>query len=176
METRLVCAVIGRDQPGLVYRLSEAIAGQGGNWLDGHMNSIAGRFAGTVLLSVEDGRAQALTQALLALQSQDLQLLVEPAVRESVAQGTLYDLELMGHDRAGIVQDISRALAALKVNIDELTTEYVSGAMAGGVIFKAKARLDKPEELPIGEVQDALEALANELMVDLHPAQANGGR
>ena len=48
--------------------------------------------------------------------------------------------------------------------------------MAGGVIFKARARLDKPEDLPIGDVQDALEALANELMVDLHPAQANAGR
>lgn len=174
METQLVCAVIGRDQPGLVYRLSDTIAEAGGNWLDSHMNLLAGRFAGTVLLSVEQSKAAALSEALLALQGPDLHLLVEPAVRASSAHGSLYDLELMGHDRPGIVQDISRALAALKVNIDELTTEYVSGAMAGGLMFKAKAKLDMPEDLPIGDVQDALEALANELMVDLHPVAGNG--
>lgn len=169
METQLVCAVIGRDQPGLVFRLSDTIAGAGGNWLDSHMSILAGRFAGTVLLSVDEGKAEDLSQALLALETPDLHLLVEPAARPTASEGIAFDLELMGHDRAGIVQDISRALAKLKVNIDELTTEYVSGAMAGGVIFKAKARLSKPQDLAIGDVQEALEALANELMVDLHP-------
>ncbi len=171
METQLVCAVIGRDQPGLVYRLSDTIAAEGGNWLDSHMSLLAGRFAGTVLMSVEESKAEALTQALLAMQTPDLHLLVEPAVTAAAPHGVLYDLELMGHDRPGIVQDISRALAKLKVNIDELMTEYVSGAMAGGVMFKAKARLEMPQDLDIHDVQDALEALANELMVDLHPVQ-----
>ena len=76
-------------------------------------------------------------------------------------------LELVGNDRPGIVRDISRALADSGVSIDELHTEIVSGAMSGGNLFQVQALLQVPVGLATGELRRMLEALANELMVDI---------
>ena len=76
-------------------------------------------------------------------------------------------LKLVGHDRPGIVRDISRVLADCGVSIEELHTEIVSGAMSGGNLFQVQALLQVPVGLATGELRRMLEALANELMVDI---------
>jgi len=76
-------------------------------------------------------------------------------------------LELVGHDRPGIVHDLSASLAERGVSFQELQTEIVSAAMSGGDLFKVKALLAVPATLPDSELRRGLEALANEMMVDL---------
>ena len=44
-------------------------------------------------------------------------------------------IEIVGHDRRGIVRDISHVLAGRGVNIDELETEVTSAAMSGEPTF-----------------------------------------
>lgn len=46
MQSHLVLTVIGPDRPGLVSKLSDAIAAGGGNWLAARMASLAGQFGG----------------------------------------------------------------------------------------------------------------------------------
>ena len=169
MAKQLVIAVIGADRPGLVERLAEVVAQNGGNWLDSRMSVLAGQFAGTVLVSVPDAQAEALTAGLQRLGSDGLQVLVEPAggrKRGAPPAHAMY-LELMGQDRPGIVQDISRVLHARGINIDDLVTERVSGAMGGGTLFKAQAELRVPNSVSDDTIRHDLEALANELMVDI---------
>ena len=43
----------------------------------------------------------------------------------------------------------------------------VSGSFSGEALFKAQARLQVPRELATAELRTVLEALANELMVDI---------
>lgn len=43
--------------------------------------------------------------------------------------------------------------------------------MAGGTLFEANATLVAPQAMPLGELQTVLEALANELMVDIELAE-----
>ena len=76
-------------------------------------------------------------------------------------------LELVGHARRGIVRDLSQALADRGVSIDESLTEVADAAMSGGPLFKVKALLAVPEALSNSELKRGLEALANEMMVDL---------
>ena len=76
-------------------------------------------------------------------------------------------LELVGHDRPGIVRDLSSALAQRGVSIEELHTEIVSGAMSAEHLFKVKAVLLVPKNVNNDAVRQALEALANEMMVDI---------
>ena len=58
-------------------------------------------------------------------------------------------------------------MAALDVSIVELETETTSAPMAGELLFAARAVLQPPAGVDLDRVRDALEELANELMVDI---------
>ena len=74
---------------------------------------------------------------------------------------------LVGHDRPGIMRDLSARLAERGVSIDELHTEIASAAMSAENLFKVKAVLVVPDTLSNDELRRGLEALANEMMVDI---------
>lgn len=171
MQTHLVLTAIGPDRPGLVSALSDTIASGGGNWLDARMASLAGQFAGILLVAVDAPRADALAAALRALDAQGLRVAVERSLAEPAADpvpaGQLMRLELVGHDRPGIVRDISRVLAEQRVSIVEFESERASGSFSGEAMFKARARLALPAGLQAVDLRRSLEMLANELMVDL---------
>ena len=80
-------------------------------------------------------------------------------------------LELVGQDRPGIVHDIAHALAVHGVSIEELSTETRSASMGGGQLFEARATLAVPPDVALDDLRTGLEALADELMVDLHLEQ-----
>jgi glycine cleavage system regulatory protein len=168
MMTSLVLTVIGPDKPGLVEILSQTIARHNGNWLESGMSRLGGKFAGILIVSVPADDASALEQALSALQTQGLKVMAER--NEGVASDTSrspMQLELVGHDKPGIVRDIAQALAARNINVESLDTELTSGSMSGEQLFKAQASLLAPEGLDINELQLALEAIASDLMVDI---------
>ena len=168
MAQSLVLTLIGADRPGLVGALSKAIAGHGANWLESHMSRLAGKFAGILLVSVPEAQAQPLTDALHALQSEGLRIVVETSGPEEPGESHLaLELNLIGQDRPGIVRDISRALAGRGVNVEELSTRCSSAPMSGEMLFHATARLQLPAGVRVDELREALEELANDLMVDI---------
>lgn len=77
------------------------------------------------------------------------------------------ELELVGHDRPGIVRDISAVLARHGLSIDALETACENASMSGEPLFRARAELAVPAGIGLAGVRSDLEALANELMVDL---------
>ncbi|ANG64824.1 glycine cleavage system protein R [Marinobacterium aestuarii] len=168
MMTSLVLTVIGPDKPGLVEILSQTIARHNGNWLESGMSRLGGKFAGILIVSVPADDASALEQALSALQGQGLKVMTER--NDDAASDTgrsPMQLELVGHDKPGIVREIAQALAARNINVESLDTELTSGSMSGEQLFKAQASLLAPEGLDIDELQLALEAIASDLMVDI---------
>jgi glycine cleavage system regulatory protein len=78
-----------------------------------------------------------------------------------------YSLELVGQDHPGIVHDITEVLARHGVNVQELETTVQSASMSGESLFIAHASIRVPQEADMDQLQDELEALANELMVDI---------
>jgi glycine cleavage system regulatory protein len=167
MQIHLVLTVIGRDRPGLVSAVSDTIAAGGGNWLDTRLASLSGQFAGMILVAVASEKADALIASLRALEARGLRLIVERADGQAPVAGRIVSLDLIGLDRPGIIRDISQVLAAKEVSIIELDSELVSGAFSGEAMFKAHARLAPPAGLALDDLRQSLEALANELMVDL---------
>lgn len=167
--TALVLTVVGDDQAGLVDALSGVIVDHGGNWDTSEMAQLAGKFAGIVLVTVPDSNADALVEALGPLGARGLlDITVSRAAPEAPTRGSRQlTMELVGQDHPGIVHDISHALASQDVSIRELHTETTSAPMAGGALFNAAAVLEVPEDLSIDQVRQRLEALANELMVDI---------
>jgi glycine cleavage system regulatory protein len=166
----LVLTVIGDDRSGLVSALSGVIADHGGSWERSQMARLAGKFAGIVLVAVPDDRAEALIAELGPLGTEGLlDVTVERGVEEVPVSTDVrrLSLELVGADRPGIVHDISQALAARAVSIEELRTATREAPMVGGMLFEASATLLAPPSVPIPELQAVLEELANELMVDI---------
>ena len=168
MTTSLVVTAIGPDRPGIVNELSDAAQRFGANWAASRMANLAGQFAGMVHFEVAEDRADALCKALSALESSGLRIVIarSPAGAAPGARRRVR-LELVGHDRPGIVRDLSGSLAQRGVSIEELETQVASAAMSGESLFKVKAVLAVPESLPNAELRRGLEALANEMMVDV---------
>ncbi|MGH7103227.1 MAG: glycine cleavage system protein R [Acetobacteraceae bacterium] len=168
MTTSLGVTFVGRDRPGLVNALAVAVAAAGGNWLESRLARLAGEFAGIVLVGVPATQLAALTAALQALEQGGLHVRVEPTVSAEARRNmTIFDINLIGHDRPGIVRDVTTELLKFGVSIEEFSTHTGSAPFAGEIMFHLAARFAMPEESAIEELRDALERLAGEIMVDL---------
>jgi len=168
MSTSLVLTVVGPDRPGIVKMLSDRISDHGGNWLQSRMANLAGQFAGIVLLQLPADRSGALIQALRQLEENGLRIIALDAGQPASSRPERrLRLELVGHDRPGIVREISHELASRGVSIEELATDCVSGSMSGESLMRATAQLRVPAHVATADLRSALEALANDLMVDV---------
>jgi glycine cleavage system regulatory protein len=168
MKTPFVITLIGADRPGLVRAIAQEVAAADGDWLESRLAALAGKFAGVVQVAVPEANGPALTARLKTLEAQGLRISIEAGSRSEAAQyGRVLQLDLIGQDHPGIVRDIARLLAEHQVTVDELETGTASGAFSGETLFKAHARLRLPPQLSTAELRSLLEALANELMVDV---------
>lgn len=169
MARTLVLTVIGPDRPGLVEGLAERIAAHGGSWDESRMARLAGHFAGVVQIHLPAERAEGLIAALPELASRGLSVgVVDSEVPDRpVEAGATLRLELVGQDRPGIVREVSRALAALSVNVQDLWTRVEDAPMSGGRLFRARAELAPPPGLARDSIRKTLERLASDMMVDL---------
>ena len=167
--TPMVLTLIGDDKPGLVNAASEAVAAHGGTWLESRLARLAGKFAGIVLIEGPDDKAAALTEALRALESAGLKVTVERGATEAAPPSNArhLDIEIVGHERPGIVRDLTQTLKSLGANIEEFSSGVESAAFTGAEMFRARIRVGLPDALPLGELKGTLERLAGEIMVDL---------
>lgn len=161
----LVLTVIGADKPGLVEALSTSVAEGGGNWEASRMAHMAGRFAGILRVTVPADKADALVAAVRAVEG--LKVDVERGSAADAAAANRLELEMVGHDRLGLIRDISSALAERGINIVDLSTECESAPMAGHNLLKVRAELACPDGIVNDELRGALEAVAGDYMVDL---------
>jgi len=168
MNTSIVLSVVSDDRPGIVEALSDVLARHGGNWTESSMLSLAGKFAGILLAEVPSENADGFAAALAALDADGIKVLTESATGSGQEEDSSFvSLELVGQDRPGIVHEITEVLAKHSVNVQELETTVQSASMSGERLFLAHAKVFIPSGADVDSLQDELEALANELMVDL---------
>ncbi len=168
MQTSIVLSVLSDDHPGIVETLSDVLATNGGNWTESSMLSLAGKFAGILLAQVPSDRVDAFIAAVNALEADGIKVAAEVS-RGGAAAGDSHSvaLELVGQDRPGIVHEVTEVLARHAVNVQELETTVQSASMSGESLFLAHARVVIPTGADMEKLQEELEAIANELMVDL---------
>ncbi len=168
MQKTLVMTIVGKDRTGLVESIAGLIADHGGNWLESRMCRLGGEFAGILSASAPEVEVHALIRALEALQSEGLTVIIRRDEATSTkSQTRAATLSLIGHDRPGIIYEISAAMAHQNVSFEELESECTSAPMSGETIFKAVARLQIPEACDILALQKELETIGSELMVDI---------
>ena len=163
----LVLTVIAPDKAGQVERIAQCIADHSGNWLESRMSRMAGQFAGILRVAVPAENYDELVKSLQALVKHDIRVLIAESGIEPSCTWKPIAMELVGNDRPGIVRDITRLLAELQVNVERFSTEVRPAPMSSEPLFHADALLALPLTLPLDELQQRLESLADDLMVEL---------
>ena len=163
----LILTLIGDDRPGLVSALSAPIEAHGGSWQQSQLSRLAGKFAGIVLVSVPGEQVAALVVELDGLAEQGLQVTCERTDEPAELTSHRLTLELLGDDHPGIVAEISAALAAREVSIEDLSTGVRDAPMSGGTLFEARAVLVAPAAESAESLRSTLEAIGDDLMVEV---------
>ncbi|MEJ8572797.1 glycine cleavage system protein R [Microbaculum marinum] len=167
MSAEVVLSIVARDRPGLVQTLAERVAAHDGNWIDSAMARLGGEFAGIVRISLPDDGVAGLRSDLSALAERGIAVTMHAAGEANDVPGRPARFELTGSDHPGIVRDISAALARHGVSIDELETRVFPGSMSGEKLFSAEARIILPEGLSADDLRGELEAIAQDIMVEV---------
>jgi glycine cleavage system regulatory protein len=137
------------------------------------MGHLGGQFAGILRVQVDADSVDAMTDALRALESSELKVVVHRGDGPDAAEPGIaaLSLEVIGHDRPGIVSEITRVLAGFEVNVEALETERLSAPMSGEMLFQARARIVLPPDCRVADVRSKLEEIASDLMVELRLEQ-----
>lgn len=170
MNTSFVLSFSAQDKPGIVELVSNTISSSGGNWSESAMSHLAGRFVGIVVIEVSADKAEPLIAAVNKLTDQGLIISIEsmePQAEDSAEYQSL-DIELTGHDRPGIVNEISAMFAKHGANVEDLSTHLVSGSMSAEMLFKADIHVSVKQGSDLDDLQEAIESIADDLMVDIH--------
>lgn len=175
MSAQLILSFIADDKPGLVDALSKAISETGGNWLESRMAHMAEKFTGIIRVELPDrAGTEALKARLAGLETDGFHIMVTEAREQAEAAGAALEIDLVGPDHPGIVQDITHCLATHGVSIEMMDTHTDDAPMGGGVLFHAHIALRAPSGLDEAALHAELEQLASALMVDLDLHEQDG--
>ncbi|GAA2158502.1 glycine cleavage system regulatory protein [Humibacillus xanthopallidus] len=169
---RLVLTVIGDDRSGLVRALADVVTEHGGNWEESQLAELAGKFAGIVVVSVPEDRAEEFATSLSTLDGL-LEVAAHPGaepeaeIQAGPAATDQLTIDLLGNDHPGIVREVSTVLSHHDLSIETMTTGTREAPMAGGLLFEAHVVVDVPAGSDTSALRADLERLAAELLVDI---------
>jgi len=122
-----------------------------------------------VLVALAPERLEALREAVGRVDAEGLTVRIAPArdVAAAAAAGQALQLDLVGQDRPGIVNEVTAALSPLGANIETFRTWVAAEPHSGAPMFHMAATLALPAGLAAEAVQAALEAISAEILVDI---------
>jgi glycine cleavage system transcriptional repressor len=124
-------SAVGKDRPGIVAAIADALFDLEGNVEDSRMTILRGHFAVMLIVSLPESRDRGKLQSRLEPVGERLGLeaLTVSAVDELDPEATTptHVITVYGADHPGIVRSVADALAAREVNITDLQTK-LSGA------------------------------------------------
>jgi glycine cleavage system regulatory protein len=162
---QLVLTLIGKDQPGLVERVSSTILNHHGNWLTSNLSHLAGQFAGIVQVEVAEEHLQELQNAVLDISG--LEVRIANGEQDKSIEPETLNLVITGNDRPGIVQELATVIRHKGANITHLNSKQQSAPNWGVPIFSAFATVSLPAGMIKDNVIEALEAITSDLIVDV---------
>ena len=161
----LIFTLVGPDKPGLISNLSKAVYERGGNWLGSNFSHMAGHFAGFVHVDLPAEKHDELVE--LFAKHPDLHIHVVSAQPAPLSGQQTAQISIMGNDKAGIVQELTRVLNQFNLNIVQFDSSCTSAPNWGSPLFKAKAVVEIAADVELVDLREALENVANDLMVDV---------
>lgn len=160
-----IITIVGKDRPGLIDAVAQVVYQHSGNWLASNFSHMAGHFAGFAEIHVPEQNEAELKTKLE--QIPDLQITVHPGDTPEKPELNAAVIEILGNDKPGIVQELTSVLNQFNLNISQFDSSCGSAPNWGSALFKAKAHIEIPQDFDVDELREALEQVANDLMVDI---------
>ncbi len=166
---KIIVTLFAKDRPGIVRALSDTVLTHKGNWLESSLSRLCGQFTGIVHVEVVSSDRAALIAAFDELKSDGIHVTVQQhdGVKDDDQEVNGLQILIEANDRPGIVKEITEALAAENVNVDNIDTEVESASMAGYPIFRAHLFLAMPDDLSEDDLADVLEGVSDDVMVSI---------
>jgi glycine cleavage system transcriptional repressor len=170
MRNNLVFTLTGPDRVGIVEEVTQVLLGHSGNVETSRMVRLGGEFAMLVLVSIPADQIANLGAGFEALTAAGYKITIastEEAAAEPQPGWLTYRIELQGADHEGIVHEVARYLSQRGINIEEMETALVAGAMSGVPLFTMTAQVAVPPELVEQDWVAELEGVGQHLNVDI---------
>jgi glycine cleavage system transcriptional repressor len=168
---------VGRDRPGIVAAISEALLELQGNIEDSQMSILRGHFAVMLMLDAPAGLDEPALRADLervrtTVPLETVSLTEVPALDALSAQAS-HSISVYGADHPGIVHGVARALSDAGVNVVGMSTRVVGGA-ANDPLYVMLLEVTLPDTLGEAALETLLAAVAEEQGVDLSVRPVDG--
>lgn len=156
MESFLVITALGRDKPGIVDKLSEAVTNCDCNIVDSRMTVLGGEFAVILMVSGKWNQLAKLEDALQGLR-ESLELTITSKRTEPGEPATdlmPYTVEVISIDHPGIVYELAHFFSKRNINIQELNTTRYSAAHTGTPMFALHITANIPADIHVASLRD----------------------
>lgn len=177
---KVLVTIVGRDRPGIIYKVSRALADYRFNVIEVTQTTLAGEFAGLFSCGIPEEADIGDFTAVLAKSLEGSGLAHWVNDFDALPLPNSVDLEpyvvtVRGRDRLGIIPEFSGAMAGFDVNVDNLRAislaenGYPGGDEAGAgppnvlMFFE----LSVPKAVNQGAFRQALTLIAEELDMEL---------
>ncbi len=158
----------GRDRPGIVNALSEAIVKDGGSIEESRMAVLGGEFAIIVLVAGVENVLSGLEQNAEAIGGKT-GLGIQTRRTERKAQSLdvmLYQIEAFSMDQPGIVHSMTEFFASRNMNVASLSTETYAAAHSGTPMFGLDMVVEIATENRISELRLAFLEFCDDMGID----------
>ncbi|MDH5572210.1 MAG: ACT domain-containing protein [Gammaproteobacteria bacterium] len=168
MNEQLVITALGKDRPGIVNELSNALASHQLNIEDSSMSVMGGEFAILMLVS---GSVASIDNFIAQITELEERLGMHLLAKSTSTQPTdttyaLYTVEIDSIDRPGIVRDIASFFSDKQINIVDLDTLRYPAAHTGIPMFTMQMTIGVPPEQSIVTLREEFISLCNTLNID----------
>ena len=166
LATNLLLTYVGEDRPGIVQELSALVSAHGGNWLESKMSRMGGRFAGIALVEISTPHVEGLRSEITQIPGLSVYL-EESGVPQTDSDTLAYQLNIVGLDRTGILQEVTTEMSRQSINVIDLETSVRAAPMSGDKMFFADAQVLVPSDVDLSDLHGRLDLVANELGIDI---------
>ncbi len=168
MNKQLVITALGKDRPGIVGALSEALSVRKLNIEDSRMSVLGGEFAILMLVSGGDAAIDEFINGIEALEGKlDMKLLVKLTEAQEDSRVLIpCSVEVVSIDHLGIVQDITGFFSRREINIVKMDTSCYPAAHTGATMFALQMTIGVPAEQSIAGLREDFAGLCDEMNLD----------
>jgi len=162
--------IIGRDRPGIVSQVTEALYILGCNIADSSCSILGGQFAMILIIAhpkIKD--KESFGDAFTPLEESGLSVFLRTlkpgGEKHAKIEGEICMISVYGADKPGIVYRVTRELGERNVNITDLNTKLIGSDEHPVYVMMIEAIL--PDGIDPEEIEAAMNAIKTEMNVDI---------
>ncbi len=170
MTKNLVVTLVGKDEIGIVEKVTNIILKYHGNILESKMARLGGEFTMMLEIAVESAEMETLETTISKLEDHGYKVFYKEteAPDSNKFDGWLpYEIVVSGADHKGIINNVTHQLAKNGMNIESIDTITKSAPMSGTRLFNMTAVVMAPPGKSIHSWAEEIDEVAHEMNVDI---------